>query len=59
MDSIIAGKPAPGANYKLRNPGGYPGMIGAMFWTIDADRGQNLKYSNQVGPQLHSYPAAK
>jgi len=34
-------------------------MIGAMFWTIDADRRNNYNYSNSVGPQLHNYPASK
>jgi hypothetical protein len=34
-------------------------MIGAMFWTIDADRRGDHKFSNVVGPQLHSYPAVR
>jgi hypothetical protein len=34
-------------------------MIGAMFWTIDADRRGNYNFSNVVGPRLHSYPATK
>jgi chitinase len=59
MDYIITGKAPAGTAYKLRNPAGYPGMIGAMFWTIDADRHDNYSFSNVVGPQLHSYPAAK
>jgi chitinase len=59
MDYIITGKAPAGTRYKLRKPEGYPGMIGAMFWTIDADRRGNYNYSNVVGPQLHSYPAAK
>jgi chitinase len=59
MDYIIAGKAPAGAKYKLRSPSGYPGMIGAMFWTIDDDRRHNYNYSNTIGPQLHSYPAAK
>jgi chitinase len=28
-------------------------MIGAMFWTIDADRRENYNFSNLLGPQLH------
>ena len=32
-------------------------MIGAMFWTINADRRENYKFSKCIGPQLHSYPA--
>jgi chitinase len=59
MDYIITGKAPAGVQYKLRKPGGYPGMIGAMFWTIDADRRNHYDYSNVVGPQLHSYPASK
>jgi chitinase len=59
MDYIITGKAPVGVAYKLREPTGYPGMIGAMFWTIDADRRSNYIYSNIVGPQLHSYPATK
>ncbi|HEY3837957.1 MAG TPA: glycosyl hydrolase family 18 protein [Bryobacteraceae bacterium] len=53
MDYLISGKAPAGANYKLRNPAGYPGMIGAMFWTIDADRRGNYLFSNVVGPLLH------
>jgi chitinase len=34
-------------------------MVGAMFWTIDADRRGNYSFSNAVGPQLHGYPASK
>ena len=56
MDYIITGKAPAGTTYKLRKPSGYPDMIGAMFWTIDADRHDNYKYSNLIGPQLHSYP---
>jgi chitinase len=56
MDYIITGKTSAGTTYKLREPSGYPAMIGAMFWTIDADRHDNYKYSNLIGPQLHNYP---
>jgi len=59
MEYIITGKAPAGVRYKLRKPAGYPGMIGAMFWTIDADRRNNYNYSNVVGPQLHSYPGIK
>jgi chitinase len=59
MDYIITGKAPAGTSYKLRQPAGYPGMIGAMFWTIDADRRANYNFSNVVGPQLHSYPATR
>lgn len=59
MDYIIKGKAPAGTKYKLRNPAGYPGMIGAMFWTIDDDRRHNYNYSNTIGPQLHGYPTDK
>jgi hypothetical protein len=59
MAYIISGKAPAGTRYKLHNPSGYPGMIGAMFWTIDADRRANYNFSNVVGPQLHSFPATK
>jgi chitinase len=59
MDYLITGKAPAGTRYKLRKPGGYPAMIGAMFWTIDADRRGDHKFSNVVGPQLHSYPAVR
>lgn len=59
MSWIIAGKFPPGARYMLRKAGAYPDMIGAMFWTIDADRLEDLRFSNKIGPQLHSYAAKK
>lgn len=59
MGYIITGRAPTGTTYKLREPAGYPGMIGAMFWTIDADRRGNYNFSNAVGPQLHGYPAAR
>jgi chitinase len=59
MDYIISGKAPAGTRYKLRKPTGYSGMIGAMFWTIDADRRGNYNYSNVVGPQLHSYATTR
>jgi chitinase len=59
MQYIITGKAPAGVTYKLRQPSGYPAMIGAMFWTIDADRRGNHQFSNVVGPQLHAYPRSK
>ncbi len=55
MQYIITGKAPAGVTYRLQRPGGYPGMIGAMFWTIDGDRDENYSFSNLVGPQLHGY----
>ncbi len=57
MDYIITDKAPAASQYNLRQPTGYPGMIGAMFWTIDADRRGNYEFSNVVGSQLHGYPA--
>jgi chitinase len=59
MEYIITGKASEAAAYKLQQPSGYPSVIGAMFWTIDDDRHDNYKYSNLIGPQLHSYPKIK
>jgi chitinase len=59
MEYIVTGKSPVATKYKLREPAGYPGMIGAMFWTIDADRRGNYIFSNLVGPQLHGYSATK
>ena len=56
MEWLITGKPPNGARYRMLRPGGYPGLIGAMFWTIDADRRGNYNFSNVIGPQLHRYP---
>jgi chitinase len=59
MNYIITGRAPAGSKYKLRNPNGYPGMIGAMFWTIDADHRANYRFSTVIGPQLHAYPSKK
>ena len=59
MDYLITGRAPAGSKYKLRQTKGYPGMIGAMFWTIDADQRGQYNYSNIIGPQLHAYPSAK
>ncbi len=57
MSYLITGHATDETRYKLRDPAGYPAMIGAMFWTIDADRRSGYNFSNVVGPQLHGYPA--
>lgn len=59
MQYLITGKPPAGVTYRLRKSGGYGEMIGAMFWTIDADRRGSYSFSNIIGPQLHSYPATR
>ncbi len=59
MDYLITGKAPDGVTYKLRQPSGYPAMIGAMFWTIDADRRGNYSFSNVIGPQLNAYPSGR
>ncbi len=59
MDYLITGKAPPGTTYRLLKPGGYPGMIGAMFWTINDDRREGYNYSNRIGPQLHGYPTSR
>jgi chitinase len=59
MDYIITGKAPAGTRYRLQRPQGYPGMLGAMFWTLDADRRLNYNFSNVVGPELHGYTSKK
>ena len=62
MDSmryLITGKSNTPTKYKLLKASGYPSFNGAMFWTIDGDRREDYRYSNTVGPLLHSYPPAK
>jgi len=59
MQYLVTGKRPHGANYRLREQRGYPALLGAMFWTIDADHKQQYRYSNAIGPQLHGYPKAK
>lgn len=56
MQYLITGRAPAGVTYRLRKPGGYPDLIGAMFWTIDGDLQENYGFSNLIGPQLHSYP---
>ena len=56
MDYLITGKAPAGTEYKLRNPKGYPGLIGMMLWTLNYDRYDGYNFSNLVGPQLHAYP---
>jgi chitinase len=59
MDYLITGKAPAGTKYKLRNPKGYPQLIGMMLWTLNYDRYDGYNFSNLVGPQLHGYPATK
>ena len=59
MRFIITGKSKTPVTYKFQKPGGYPAFDGAMFWTIDADRRENYRYSNVIGPLLHSFPPVK
>lgn len=59
MRYLITGKAPAGASYRLRKPGGYPELIGAMFWTIDGDRDEKFAFSNLVGPELHGLPESR
>lgn len=58
MQYLITGEAPAGTGYRLRQPTGYPGLLGAMFWTIDADRRDGYSFSNRIGPQLHRYRTA-
>ncbi len=59
MRYMITGKSSTPVKYKLLQANGYPAFLGAMFWTIDDDRLEDFRYSNTVGPLLHSYPPAR
>ena len=59
MDYIVSGNAPAGTKYQLRRPKGYPGLIGAMFWTINSDRRGNYNFSNVIGPQLHGFASAQ
>jgi len=59
MNYLIMGKAPAGTRYKLRDPAGYPDLIGAMFWTINDDRRGNYDFSNVIGLQLHGYAATR
>ncbi len=58
MKALVTGKSKLLSKYKLIKPTGYPTFSGAMFWTIDADRREEYRYSNLVGPVLHGFPKA-
>lgn len=53
MQYLIEGRRPSGASYALQQAGGYPAMLGAMFWDIDADRSEGYRFSNVIGPLLH------
>ena len=55
MQYLITGRARSGVTYSLLRPEGYPAIIGAMFWTIDADRNEDYRFSNVVGPELHEF----
>ncbi len=56
MRALVTGKSKLLTKYTMQSPNGYPTFSGAMFWTIDADRRESYRYSNLVGPTLHSFP---
>ena len=55
LDYLITGRAPAGITYRLQKAGGYRGLRGAMFWTMDSDRGADYVFSNAVGPKLHAY----
>ena len=57
MRMLVTGRSNLPTKYKMLQPAGYPAFSGAMFWTIDADRREEYRYSNVVGPVLHGFPA--
>lgn len=59
MNAMITGKSKLMKKYTMQKAGGYPAFLGPMFWTIDADRREQYRYSNDVGPELHAFPKVK
>jgi chitinase len=55
MRILITGKSNLPTRYQMQKPSGYPSFSGAMFWTIDADRREDYRYSNLVGPALRGW----
>jgi chitinase len=53
IDYLATGRKPADATYQLLKPRGYPELLGGMYWTIDADRRENYKYSNDIGALLH------
>jgi hypothetical protein len=58
MRMLVTGRSNLPTTYKLLQQRGYPAFSGAMFWTIDADRREDYRYSNLVAPLLHGFPAS-
>jgi chitinase len=56
MRMLMTGRSNLPTRYKMQSPKGYSTFSGAMFWTIDADRREEYRYSNVVGPELHRLP---
>ena len=56
MRMLTTGRSSLPTTYRMQKPAGYPTFSGAMFWTIDADRREEYRYSNVVGPLLHGLP---
>ncbi len=53
---LIDGTSYAGREYTLERRAGYRRFDGVMFWNIPADRRDNDKMSNAVGPLLHGLP---
>ena len=56
---LIQGKSYARGEYTMLRRSGYPGLDGAMFWNIQADRWRNFELSNAVGPLLHDLPRVR
>ena len=54
MHFLVTGQPPENEAYQLRAVDGYPGLRGAMFWTIDDDSLSGYGYSDLLGPHLHA-----
>ena len=53
LNYLIKGAPY-GGQYRLRNPEGYPNLLGMMTWSMNLDQwSMNFLFSNTLGPLLH------
>lgn len=56
LNYLINGKSF-GGKYVLQTSGGYPGLRGAMTWSVNWDQVNNFGMSNTIAPFLHGLPA--
>lgn len=56
---LTEGKGYAGQKYRAQRTARYTDLDGAMFWNIQADRRDNYRMSNAIGPLLHELAAGR